>query len=85
MLAAVRDRRVSDPLTAAPQPLPDEAPAAREARLASGRDAKKVSDGMDEQLRQEKGARNARLKVHWKSYEVGGYVCLCCSDDHISN
>ncbi|KAF8520549.1 guanine nucleotide binding protein, alpha subunit [Gautieria morchelliformis] len=62
MLAAVRDRRASDPLTAALQPPPDETPSAREARLASEREAKKISDGIDEQLRQEKEARKAKLK-----------------------
>jgi guanine nucleotide-binding protein subunit alpha len=83
MLAAVRDRGVSDSLTADPQPPPDEAPAAREARLASEREPKNVSDGIDEQVRQEKEARNATLKVDWKIYDVGGYVCLCCFNDPI--
>jgi hypothetical protein len=83
MLATVRDCHVSDPLTAAPQPPPDEAPAARKAWLASECEAKKVSDGIDEQLGQEKEARKAKLKVDWKIYDVGGYVFLCCFDDPI--
>jgi hypothetical protein len=62
MLATARDRRVSDPLTAALLPPPDETAAAREARLANEREAKKVSDSIDEQIRQEKDARKAKLK-----------------------
>ena len=63
MIAATRDRRVSDPLTVALQPPPNETPAARDARLASEREAKKISDSIDEQIRQEKESRKAKLKA----------------------
>lgn len=59
----VRDRRVSDPLTAALQPPPDETPAARGTRLAEERQAKKISDDIDEQIRQEKEAQRAKLRA----------------------
>ncbi|KAF8521927.1 guanine nucleotide binding protein, alpha subunit [Hysterangium stoloniferum] len=60
--AVARNRRVSDPLTAALQPPPDESPADREARLAKEREAKKISDSIDEQLRLEKEALKAKLR-----------------------
>ena len=62
MVTTARTRRVSDPLTAALQPPPDETVDAREARIANEREAKKVSDSIDEQIRQEKDARKAKLK-----------------------
>lgn len=58
----VASRRLSDPLTAALQPPSDETEVQREARLASEREAKKISDGIDEQLRQEKEALKAKAK-----------------------
>jgi guanine nucleotide-binding protein subunit alpha len=60
--AVVRDRRVSDPLTAALQPPPDESPAARDARIAKEREAKQISDSIDEELRLEKEALKTKLK-----------------------
>lgn len=62
MVAANAARRLSDPLTAALQPPSNETDAQREARLASEREAKKVSDGIDEQLRQEKEALKAKAR-----------------------
>lgn len=62
MVTTARTRRVSDPLTAALQPPPDETVDAREARIANEREAKKISDSIDEQIRQEKDARKAKLK-----------------------
>ncbi|KAF8573460.1 G-alpha-domain-containing protein [Ramaria rubella] len=59
MLAA---RRLSDPLAAALQPPPDESPKTRDARLADERAAQKVSDAIDEELRQEREERKARLR-----------------------
>ncbi|EIM83217.1 G-alpha-domain-containing protein [Stereum hirsutum FP-91666 SS1] len=47
-------RSLSDPLAAALRPPPNETSAAREARLQMEAEAQKVSDAIDEQLRQEK-------------------------------
>jgi len=44
-------------------PPPDETPQEREARLEKEREAKKISDGIDEQLKAEKEAIKARLKA----------------------
>ncbi|KAF8589302.1 G-alpha-domain-containing protein [Ramaria rubella] len=59
MLAA---RRLSDPFLAALQPPPDESPEAREARLATEREAKRISDAIDEELRKEREERKAKLR-----------------------
>lgn len=53
-LPTVRRRTLSDPLTAALLPPVDESPIDREARLKAELDAKKVSDSIDEMLRQER-------------------------------
>lgn len=52
-----RRRTLSDPLTAALLPPPDESPSAREHRLKAEIDAKKVSDSIDDMLRQERSER----------------------------
>ena len=59
---SARERRLSDPLTAALQPPPDETPEQREERLAKEKEAKKISDSIDEQIRLEKEALNAKKK-----------------------
>lgn len=46
-----------DPLAAAIAPPPDETPAARTARLRAEAEARRVSDEIDEQLKQERAAR----------------------------
>lgn len=60
--SVVASRRLSDPLTAALQPPSDETEVQREARLASEREAKKISDNIDEQLRQEREALKTKAK-----------------------
>ena len=55
-----RRRTHSDPLSAALLPPPDETPIQREVRLKAELDAKKVSDSIDDMLRQE---RNDRKKI----------------------
>ena len=49
-----RGRTLSDPLAAALLPPPDESPIEREVRLKAEIDAKKVSDSIDEMIRQER-------------------------------
>jgi guanine nucleotide-binding protein alpha-1 subunit len=49
-----RRRTLSDPLAAALLPPPDESPIDREVRLRAEIDAKKVSDSIDEMIRQER-------------------------------
>ncbi|KIM47717.1 hypothetical protein M413DRAFT_439393 [Hebeloma cylindrosporum] len=49
-----RRRTLSDPLAAALLPPPDESPVEREVRLKAEIDAKKVSDSIDDQIRQER-------------------------------
>jgi guanine nucleotide-binding protein alpha-1 subunit len=60
-------RSLSDPLAAALLPPPDETPEQREQRLLAEYQAKKVSDGIDEMLRQEgsrrKKAAGSEVKV----------------------
>jgi guanine nucleotide-binding protein alpha-1 subunit len=46
-----------DPLTAAIAPPPNETPDARTARLRAEAEARRVSDEIDEQLKQERAAR----------------------------
>ncbi|KAF8807879.1 G-alpha-domain-containing protein [Phlegmacium glaucopus] len=55
-----RRRTLSDPLAAALLPPPDESPIDREVRLKAEIDAKKVSDSIDEMIRQE---RNDQKKM----------------------
>ncbi|KJA28443.1 hypothetical protein HYPSUDRAFT_197305 [Hypholoma sublateritium FD-334 SS-4] len=52
-----RRRTLSDPLAAALQPPADESPLARELRLKAETDAKKVSDSIDDMIRQERNDR----------------------------
>ncbi len=52
-----RRRTISDPLAAALQPPVDESPVARELRLKAEIDAKKVSDSIDDMIRQERNDR----------------------------
>ncbi|KAF9486542.1 G-alpha-domain-containing protein [Pholiota conissans] len=52
-----RRRTISDPLAAALLPPPDESPSAREIRLKAEFDAKKISDSIDDMLRQERSER----------------------------
>lgn len=49
-----RRRTISDPLTMALIPPPDESPIEREQRLRAEQDARKVSDNIDSMLRQER-------------------------------
>ena len=49
-----RRRTLSDPLAAALLPPPDESPIDREVRLKAEIDAKKVSDSIDDMIRQER-------------------------------
>jgi len=49
-----RRRTLSDPLAVALLPPPDESPIDREVRLKAEIDAKKVSDSIDDMLRQER-------------------------------
>lgn len=51
---SIRRRSLSDPLAAALRPPPNETPAEREIRLQKEGEAKKVSDAIDEQIRQER-------------------------------
>ncbi|PPQ73460.1 hypothetical protein CVT24_007551 [Panaeolus cyanescens] len=53
----IRRRTLSDPLAAALLPPPDESPIERETRLKAEVDAKKVSDSIDEMIRQERNER----------------------------
>ncbi|KAF8587094.1 G-alpha-domain-containing protein [Ramaria rubella] len=55
-------RRVSDPFVIALQPPPNESPEARNVRIAKEREAKKISDAIDEQLRQEREERKIKLR-----------------------
>ncbi|TRM61575.1 guanine nucleotide binding protein, alpha subunit [Schizophyllum amplum] len=60
-----RRRSLSDPLAAALLPPENESPADREARLRAESDAKKISDNIDEMIRQERLERKkARAEVH---------------------
>lgn len=52
-----RRRTLSDPLAAALLPPADESPIEREVRLKAEIDAKKVSDSIDDQIRQERYER----------------------------
>ncbi|KAJ7610798.1 guanine nucleotide binding protein, alpha subunit [Roridomyces roridus] len=57
MATAARRRSLSDPLTAALLPPPNETLHERESRLKAATDAKKVSDGIDEMLRHDRNHR----------------------------
>jgi len=60
-----RRRTLSDPLAAALLPPPDESPVEREVRLKAEIDAKKVSDSIDEMIRQERNDRKkSRTEVN---------------------
>ena len=48
-----RTRSLSDPLSAALAPPPNESPSERELRLKAEHDAKRVSEGIDDMLRRE--------------------------------
>jgi len=52
-----------DPLTAALQPPADETPAQREERVRAEREAKRVSDEIDEELRRERVALKKKRPV----------------------
>ncbi|GJJ09023.1 hypothetical protein Clacol_003244 [Clathrus columnatus] len=58
VITTSRTRRLSDPLSAALEPPPDETDAQREARLTS-----ELSDSIDEQLRQEKEVLKAKARA----------------------
>ena len=51
-----RERSLSDPLTKALLPPPDETPEARERRVRSEQEAQKVSDAIDEQIKLDRQA-----------------------------
>lgn len=60
-----RRRSLSDPLTAALLPPPNETPEAREIRLKAENEAKKISDNIDEMIRQDRNDRKkTRAEVH---------------------
>ncbi|KII94317.1 hypothetical protein PLICRDRAFT_675360 [Plicaturopsis crispa FD-325 SS-3] len=52
-----RPRTLSDPFAAVLRPPPDETPEQREDRLIAEQEAKKVSDGIDEQIRNERNEK----------------------------
>jgi polynucleotide 5'-kinase involved in rRNA processing len=54
---------LDDPLTRALQPPPDETPAEREERVRAEREAKRVSDEIDEELRRERIALKKKRPV----------------------
>ncbi|KAL0573251.1 hypothetical protein V5O48_008698 [Marasmius crinis-equi] len=59
-----RRRSLSDPLTAALRPPPNETPEQREERIRTEAEAKKISDGIDEMIKQEKAElRKTRADV----------------------
>ncbi|KIJ66476.1 hypothetical protein HYDPIDRAFT_109520 [Hydnomerulius pinastri MD-312] len=58
-----RRRSLSDPLSAALQPPPNETPGDRDRRLFAELEAKRVSDGIDEMLRQERKDRRMKPEV----------------------
>ncbi|KZT07849.1 G-alpha-domain-containing protein [Laetiporus sulphureus 93-53] len=53
-LARVHTRSIDDPLAAAIAPPPDETPEQRETRLAQEAEAKRISDDIDERIREER-------------------------------
>ena len=62
---SARRRTLSDPLAAALLPPADESPIEREVRLKAEIDAKKVSDSIDDQIRQERHERKkSRTEVN---------------------
>ena len=60
---------MSDPFWAALQPPPNESPADRDRRLFAELEAKRVSDGIDEMLRQER--KEQRMKQEIKVLLLG--------------
>jgi hypothetical protein len=64
-----RRRSMSDPFWAALQPPPNESPADRDRRLFAELEAKRVSDGIDEMLKQEK--KEQRMKQEIKVLLLG--------------
>lgn len=54
---------VDDPLSRALQPPADESPAEREERIRAEREAKRVSDEIDEELRKERAAFRRKRPV----------------------
>lgn len=54
---------LDDPLTRALQPPPSETPSEREERLRTEREAKRISDEIDEELRRERVALKKRKPV----------------------
>ncbi|KAH0837885.1 hypothetical protein J3R83DRAFT_6113 [Lanmaoa asiatica] len=58
-----RRRSMSDPFWAALQPPPNESPADRDRRLFAELEAKRVSDGIDEMLRQERKELRTKQEV----------------------
>ncbi|KAF9225282.1 G-alpha-domain-containing protein [Gyrodon lividus] len=58
-----RRRSLSDPLLAALQPPPDETPGDRDRRLFAELEAKRVSDAIDEMLRQERKEKRMKQEV----------------------
>ena len=63
MSTPARSRRISDPLTLAALPPPDESDIDRERRLRREIEAKKVSDSIDDQLKQERAALKKKKQV----------------------
>jgi guanine nucleotide-binding protein subunit alpha len=61
-----RRRSLSDPLSKALQPPPDESPAARDRRLKREAEAKKVSDDIDEMIKHDR----AQLKKQKQAVKI---------------
>ena len=66
-----RRRSLSDPLTVAMLPPSDETPAQKEKRLIAELQAKKVSDGIDEMIRQESKKKKASASSEVKVLLLG--------------
>lgn len=58
-----RRRSMSDPFWAVLQPPPNESPADRDRRLVAEFEAKRVSDGIDEMLRQERKEKRMKQEI----------------------
>lgn len=64
-LESYRRRSTSDPLSAALLPPPNESPIQKEIRLKAETEARKVSEGIDEMIRQERNERKrSRAEVN---------------------
>ncbi|KAJ7479363.1 G-protein alpha subunit, partial [Mycena galericulata] len=62
MVARTHNPQLSDPFSLALQPPEDETPAARQARLESEQEQKRVSDQIDDDLRKERAEKKKRAK-----------------------